>query len=240
VGNIGFSGAARRVDGQLIPYYAVQLGGRVTEGRTRFGTSVGAVPARNVPAFVRDFLTVWQQSSESADFHRFVDNDGKTVAAQLIERHQPAPSSKQNKEFFFDWDAKSAFSLAGRGAGECGAGVFDLIEVDLANARESLEAGRLYGAALSAARALLVTRNLQPKSDRESFDLFQKHFITEDLVDGSLAAVIAAGAKSATAASPADTFAGTPADVTTLVASVRVLYESMDASLRFKPAPTAK
>ena len=32
VGNIGFSGAARRVDGRLIPYYAVQLGGRVTEG----------------------------------------------------------------------------------------------------------------------------------------------------------------------------------------------------------------
>src|ERR1035437_5360447 len=39
VGNIGFSGAARRVDGQLIPYYAVQLGGRVTEGHTRFGTN---------------------------------------------------------------------------------------------------------------------------------------------------------------------------------------------------------
>jgi sulfite reductase (ferredoxin) len=240
VGNVGFSGAARRVDGRLIPYYAVQLGGRVTEGQTRFGTNVGAVPARNVPAFVRDFLTAWQQSSESADFHRFVDNDGKTVASQLIEQHQPAPSSKQNKEFFFDWDATSAFSLAGRGAGECGAGVFDLIEVDLANARESLEAGRLYGAALSAARALLVTRNLQPKSDRESFDLFQKHFIAEGLVDGSLAAVIAAGAQSAMAASPADTFAGSPADVTTLVASVRVLYESMDASLRFKPAPTAK
>jgi sulfite reductase (ferredoxin) len=240
VGNIGFSGAARRVDGRLIPYYAVQLGGRVTEGQTRFGTNVGAIPARNVPAFVRDFLAAWQQSAESADIHRFVDNDGRTVATELVERHQQAPSSKQNKEFFFDWDAQSAFSLAGRGAGECGAGVFDLIEVDLANARESLEAGRLYGAALSAARALLVTRNLQPKSDREVFELFQNHFVAEGLVDAALAEVIRAGSRAASEPDPAKAFAGRGSDVTALVASIRLLYENMDASLRFKPVTPGK
>jgi sulfite reductase (ferredoxin) len=240
VGNIGFSGAARRVDGRLIPYYAVQLGGRVTEGQTRFGTNVGAIPARNAPAFVRDFLAAWQRSAESADFHRFVDNDGRTVATELIERHQQAPSSKQNKEFFFDWDAPSAFSLAGRGAGECGAGVFDLIEVDLANARESLEAGRLYGAALSAARALLVTRNLQPKSDREAFELFQNHFVAEGLVDAALTEVIRAGSRAASEPDPAKAFAGRGPDVTALVASVRLLYENMDASLRFKPVTPGK
>ena len=240
VGNIGFSGAARRVDGRLIPYYAVQLGGRVTEGQTRFGTNVGAIPARNAPAFVRDFLAAWQQSAESADFHRFVENDGRTVATELIERHQQAPSSKQNKEFFFDWDAPSAFSLAGRGAGECGAGVFDLIEVDLANARESLEAGRLYGAALSAARALLVTRNLQPKSDREAFELFQNHFVAEGLVDAALTEVIRAGSRAASEPDPAKAFAGRGPDVTALVASVRLLYENMDASLRFKPVTPGK
>jgi len=240
VGNIGFSGAARRVDGRLIPYYAVQLGGRVTEGQTRFGTNVGAIPARNAPAFVRDFLAAWQQSAESADFHRFVENDGRTVATELIERHQQAPSSKQNKEFFFDWDAPSAFSLAGRGAGECGAGVFDLIEVDLANARESLEAGRLYGAALSAARALLVTRNLQPKSDREAFELFQNHFVAEGLVDTALTEISRAGSRAASEPDPAKAFAGRGPDVTALVASVRLLYENMDASLRFKPVTPGK
>lgn len=240
VGNIGFSGAARRVDGQLIPYYAVQLGGRVTEGHTRFGTNVGAIPARNAPAFVRDFLTAWQQSSESTDFHRFVDNNGKTVASELIERHQQAPTSKQNKEFFFDWDSKSAFSLAGRGAGECSAGVFDLIEVDLANARESLEAGRLYAAALSAVRSLLVTRNLQPKRDQEAFELFQNHFVAERLVDAALAEVVESGSRAASGSDPAKVFAGKGTDVTTLVASVRLLYENMDASLRFKPADPEK
>jgi uncharacterized protein (UPF0332 family) len=118
--------------------------------------------------------------------------------------------------------------------------VFDLIEVDLANARESLEAGRLYGAALSAARALLVTRNLQPKSDREAFDLFQKHFVAEGLVDTTLAEISRAGIRAASEPDPAKTFAGRGPDVTALVASVRLLYENMDASLRFKPVTPGK
>ena len=116
------------------------------------------------------------------------------------------------------------------------AGVFDLIEVDLVNARESLEAGRFYAAAFSACHALLITRGLQPKIERDTFELFQRHFIAEGLVDGALAAVVAEGALAAASPNPAETFAGTPADVTTLVANVRMLYESMDSSLRFKAA----
>ena len=234
VGNIGLAGAARRIDGSMVPYYSVQIGGRMEEEKTRFGSNVGAVPARNAPAFIREFLESWQRSSDASDFHRFVDHDGKEIARELIERFQRSPMFNTDRDFFFDWDARSAFSLAGRGAGECSAGVFDLIEVDLVNARESLEAGRYYAAALSACHALLITRGFQPKIERETFDLFLKHFIGESLVDGALASVAAEGALSAARPDPAGTFAGTPADVTALVANVRVLYESMDSSLRFK------
>ncbi|MEI8037471.1 MAG: hypothetical protein WCJ14_03690 [Verrucomicrobiota bacterium] len=115
-----------------------------------------------------------------------------------------------------------------------GSGVFDLIEVDLANARESQEAGRLYAAALAAARALLVVQRAQPKSDVEVFALFQTHFIAAGLVDGALAPVIAAGARAAAGGHPAEQFAGAPADVAALVAAVRLLHESLDSSLRFK------
>jgi sulfite reductase (ferredoxin) len=236
LGNIGLSGAARRVDGRLVPYYSVQLGGRVTEGETRFGANVGALPARNAPVFVSELLAAWKASEEAADFHRFIDNGGKQIAKELMERHQQAPLFKQDRDFFFDWTAKTAFSLAGRGAGECSAGTFDLIEVDLANARESLEAGRLYAAALSASHALLVTKALRPAQDRETFELFQKHFVAGRLVDGALAAVVAEGARSASVPCPDEAFGGSPADVATLVANVRILYESMDSSLRFKAA----
>jgi len=96
--------------------------------------------------------------------------------------------------------------------------LFDLIEVDLANARESQEAGRFYAAALAAARALLVVQRAQPKNDVETFTLFQNHFIEAGLIDASLAAVIASGARAATAANPAEKFDGLPADVITALA----------------------
>jgi sulfite reductase (ferredoxin) len=207
----------------------------VTEGRTRFGANVGALPARNAPAFIRELLAAWQASGDASDFHRFIDHDGKELARDLIARGQQAPFCKEDGHFFFDWDANSAFSLAGRGAGECSAGVFDLIEVDLANARESLEAGRLYAASFSACHALLVTRSLQPKLERETYELFLRHFVSEGLVDNALATVVAEGMRSASEPNPVGTFAGSPSSVTMLVANVRVLYESMDASLRFKP-----
>jgi sulfite reductase (ferredoxin) len=236
IGNIGFSGAARRVGENPVPFYAVQLGGRVAEGKTRFGTNVGAVPAKNAPAFVRDLLAAWKQSPDAADFHQFMDRDGKKVAGEILSRHQAVPPIASRKEFYYDWDADALFSLAGRGQGECSAGVFDLIEVDLANAREAQEAGRFYEAALSATRALLVVQRAQPKSDVETFALFQKHFIETGLVDAALTPVVAAGARAAATADPAKHFDGAPADVATLVASVRLLHESLDASLRFKTA----
>jgi sulfite reductase (ferredoxin) len=236
IGNIGLSGAARRIDGALVPYYSVQVGGRLAEGATRFGANVGALPARNAPAFISELLAAWQGSGDASDFHAFIDKDGRQIAKELIERHQQTPSFKQDRTFFFDWSANAPFSLAGRGAGECSAGVFDLIEVDLANARESLEAGRLYPAALSACHALLITKSLRPTADRDTFDLFQKHFVADGLVDETLTRVVAEGADAAGTAVPAETFSGTSGDVTTLVANIRVLYESMDTSLRFKPA----
>jgi len=236
IANIGFSGAARRVGENLVPFYAVQLGGRVGEGKTRLGANVGAVPAKNAPAFVRELFTAWKKSPDAGDFHRFVDNDGKKIAGEILKRQQAVPPIASGKEFYYDWDANALFSLAGRGQGECSAGVFDLIEVDLANAREAQEAGRFYSAALSAARALLVVQRAQPKNDQESFALFQKHFIEAGLADAALTAVIAAGSRAAADPNPGDVFGGRPADVAALVAAVRLLYEGLDSSLRFKVA----
>jgi sulfite reductase (ferredoxin) len=236
IANLGLSGAARRVGENLVPYYAVQLGGRLGQGRSRLGTNLGAVPAKNAPAFARELLSAWKNSAHAADFHEFVDDDGVKVATEILGRHQRVPSIASHREFYCDWDANTLFSLAGRGQGECSAGVFDLIEVDLANAREAQEAGRLYAAALAAAHALLIVQHAQPKNDAETFAQFQTHFIKAGLVDASLTAVVAAGARAAAGSEPARAFTAQPADVATLVASVRLLHESLDSSLRFKPA----
>ena len=234
VANLGFSGAARRVGDQLVPFYAVQVGGRLGEARTRFGAHLGALPAKNAPAFVVDLLTAWQRSPAAADFDAFLETGGRELAAQILQRHQAIPPACQ-QEFARDWDSPSPFSLAGRSQGECSAGVFDLIEVDLANAREEQEAGHYYAAALAAARALLVTQRLRPASDADAFLLFHKHFIEAGLADAALSTVVQAGAQAAATENPASTFDAPPGQVAALVAAVRLLYESADASLEIKP-----
>lgn len=123
--------------------------------------------------------------------------------------------------------------MAGRGAGECGAGVFDLIEVDLVSAAEALSGGKYYTAAALAARALLVVRGEQPENDIEAFRLFRKHFIEQGLVETRLEGVIAGGIRSASAPDPETAFDAQAEVVAELVATVKGLYDNMDPSLRF-------
>jgi len=240
VAEIGFAGAARRVGGQLAPHYAVHLGGRVLEGLTRLGLSCGTIPARNVPAFLHDFLDAFLQSPQAPDFHQFVDQTGHNLAQDLVARHRQIPALADREDYYFDWDAAAPFSLAGRGPGECSAGVFDLIELDLAGAREALAEGQYYAAAVLAARSLLVTCGVQPKNDQEAFALFQRHFLAEGLVESRFESLIAAGVRSAASPAPDQAFAGTAQEVADLVKTVRLLYENMDASLRFKPVSAEK
>jgi len=74
------------------------------------------------------------------------------------------------------------FSLAGRGAGECGAGVMDVIKLDIDEAKDALkkapaDSENVYKAIVASARALLVTVGLEPKKDREIFAAFTEHLI---------------------------------------------------------------
>lgn len=240
VAEVGLHGVARREEGQLVPHYAVQLGGRVAEGQTRFGVNCATIPAKNVPAFLQELLRTFLRSSDAPNFHRFLDNGGRRIAENLAARYRHVPPFEADNSFYFDWDADVPFSLAGRGPGECSAGVFDLIEVDLASALEALRAGRLYAATTLAARSLLITQGEQPRSDTEALMLFEKHFVTGGLVDRRLKQLIQACSRCASAPNPERVFEGSLVDVTMLVESVKLLYENMDSSLRFKPALSAK
>ncbi len=230
---IGFFGAARRVAGRLAPHYVVVLGGRVAEGQTRLAERVGTIPARNVPPFLRDFLAVFSESAQCPDFDAFLEAGGREIASALVSEYKDMPDFEQDKNYYFDWGAEQIFSLAGRGPGECSAGVFDLIETDLASASEALDKHRAFEAASLAARALLVTRGEQADDDAEAFALFKKHFVEEGLIDPKLGAVVAAGLRAASAPDPEQAFDGKWDEVAALVAAVKDLYDNMDPSLRF-------
>jgi len=235
VADIGFFGAARRVNGHLVPHYILQLGGRVGEGDTRFAEGKTAVPARNVPALVVDLLRAYRQSPQFPNYGPFLEAGGRDAAARLAAERTSLPPFEKDPASYRDWGSDEAFSLAGRGPGECGAGVFDLIEVDLAGTKEALEAGRLAAAAVLAARALLVTQGQEAEDDAHALRLFTQHFVDAGLVPESLRCVVEQALASVGAPEPERAFEGDAEETRALVDAVKELYDNMDPSLRFSP-----
>jgi len=238
IGNIGLFGAARRVDGRLVPHYVVQLGGKVAEGGTTLAQGKEAIPARNVPTLVAEFLRAFRESPQFPDYGAFLEAEGRTIAERLVARYKHVPSFEEDKNYYFDWGADRLFSLAGRGPGECGAGVFDLIEVDLASARDALREGRFLTATVLAARALLVTQGQEAKDDADALELFGRHFLEEGLVNDSFRGLIGRGRASLARGRGRD-FDADAEEIWALVEAVRELYDNMDESLRFRPAVPA-
>lgn len=237
VAQVGLCGVARRAGARLVPYYVFQLGGRAGEGRTRLAKGKTGLPARNVPAFLTDLFAAFLDSNGHSSFDGFIEAGGRETAEELARRYRDVPGFEEDQNYYCDWGADGFFSLAGRGPGECGAGVFDLIEVDLATAAEALAEGKCFAATVHAARALLVTRGEEPSGVLESLGLFRKLFVAEGLVDGRFADLIDDAVRCASLEDPEAGFRGRAEDARDLVAEVSALYENADSSLRFTAAP---
>jgi sulfite reductase (ferredoxin) len=127
--------------------------------------------------------------------------------------------------------------MVGRGIGECSAGLFDLIEVDLNGARqlrEELRSGALqsedalYAIVLRSARALLITRGIEAPTDVAVFENFARHFIQAGLIDRRFESVIRSARQENTWE-----LNQLEEEVFALLNAVEALYRSMDNSLRF-------
>jgi sulfite reductase (ferredoxin) len=217
-----------------VPQDVVQLGGGVGVGRTRLARGVEAVPARNVPALIAELLTAFVRSPHFPDFASFADTEGSQLERTLVSKHQAVPDFNEHKEYYIDWDANELFSLAGRGPGECGAGVFDLIEVDLESAREAVKDGRFLEATILAARALLVTRGEQANNETEALELFSRLFLAEGLIEPSYGVLI--GIAKAAVKMPSASAVLELGEVAKFLERIEKLYADMGTSLRFKPA----
>ncbi len=236
VADIGLFGAARRLGGDLVPHYQLRLGGGVGVGRARLAAGRWILPARRVPQVVQGLLEAFAAFGPQRGFAEFCSTAAPQVADGLVLALAPEPEAA----LACDWGSSEPFSLAGRGPGECGAGVIDLIDVDLESAAEALAAGRWLESAELAARALLVTRGEEPEDGGQSLELFRRHFVGTGLVGADRAACLlrameASGGRRALL---------DRTDAELLLETVRALYEGMDARLEFRPvaasAPVAE
>jgi sulfite reductase (ferredoxin) len=240
IGTIGLFGAAQRVGERMVPAYRVLLGARRGEGRVRLGLAAGAVPARALPAFLASLLQDFQDGRKSGEaFADYFDRRGLTHFQSVLQGHTAAPRYEEDPEFYRDWGRDEDFSLAGRGQGECGAGVFEVIAEDLSAAAKALDEAQkaadpgpaLYGGLLAAARALLITRGIDSQDPGVVMKSFETHFVESKLVDDSFRGLLA-GAQ-AYRAGGLTALTGRRDEIRRLLDRVELLYSTMDAELRF-------
>ncbi len=198
VADLGFFGKAGRVDGRLYPAYNIVAGAVVSGSKTSLAEKLGEISARDLPEFLTDFLkTYLDKAAKYKNFREYILCEGKSDVESISEKYKNIPLFQEDKNYYYDWGAEKEFSLEGRGAGECSAGLFDLIEVDLKNInrlKKELEDIKpednikrqelLKLMVFFASRMLLITRGVEPKTDVEVYHSFREHFIKTNLVSG--------------------------------------------------------
>jgi sulfite reductase (ferredoxin) len=221
---------------------------------------VGFVPARSVPRVVKEFLGVYLEKSPPREsFHTYLEKSGFEDMKRIVLVNSALPAYEEDRAFYRDWGATEDFSLAGLGPGECGAGVFDMIETDLKDARTHLESARellegktgnpssdLFKALAFTTKALLITRGVEPTSEPEAIKEFEKNFADKGYVPEKFRGLEMRGELFRSGHLNEEGLRQGLGLVEELLKTVNRLYESMDDTMIFaeleeeKKAPEAE
>jgi sulfite reductase beta subunit-like hemoprotein len=117
IADIGFYGNVRKIGDQQAPYYQLLLGGKVNSDGVQFGRQILSVPARPIPAIVRELLAFYQQDRRPREsFQSWV---ARTPDSAIVDRLHPLVDvTNDTEDIFFDWGDTETFSLK-LGRGEC-------------------------------------------------------------------------------------------------------------------------
>ena len=229
IASIGLQGKAKRVNGKLMPCYDVLVGAKTVEGDAHLGKSIGTVPAKKIPELLAEAFDAGEIKEEKLK--------------NLVGKYSEFSSEQFPDDYYYDYGSNEPFSLAGRGPGECGAGVTDVIKVDIDEAKGALKSEpanseNIYKAIIAAVRALMVTFGLEPKKDREIFAAFTRGLIepgwvkpqTQQLLDDAIDWRMG----------DRESIEDLSSQAGDLTRRVEELYLSLDANLKFKIEPVDK
>jgi sulfite reductase (ferredoxin) len=224
----------------MYPAYNV-VAGAVVGTDAKFAEPLGMVSAFDLPRFTVDVLSAFTgKAGKYPSFGNYVRAEGKEDIRAILSEYKTIPSFQKDKNYYFDWGSDQVFSLASRGMGECSAGLFDMIDMDLSIIRESLKKiekstgeeeinPSLYKILFSSSRMLLITRGEEPKNEKEVFDAFINSFITAQLISEDYRNIVETGRDH-----KGYDFSQQKGIIIDLAESVIHLYDSMDDSMQFK------
>lgn len=195
-GDLGFSGRVGRMGDDPYPAYTIWL---PVKGKHEIDLQQGYIAAKKIPAFVEDYLRdVIAEQANYADYYDYVAKRGVNIVKDLIAKYKEVAPYSEEPDTFFDFGDDEKFSLIKYGKAECSAGLFDIIEIDQDTIREKrkeveqlLSDGKqntgkieklLHDIVFSENRMLLVTRGLDPRTDEDVYNGFEKEFIAAGII----------------------------------------------------------
>ena len=240
-GDLGFSGRVGRVGDDPYPAYTIWL---PVKGKHEIDLQQGYIAAKKIPAFVEDYLRdVIAEQTNYADYYEYVAKRGVNIVKELIAKYKEIAPYSEEPDTFFDFGDDEKFSLIKYGKAECSAGLFDIIEIDQDTIREKrkeveqlLSEGKqdtakieklLHDIVFSENRMLLVTRGLDPRTDDDVYNGFEKEFIAAGIIPQKFKILTnkARSNESLMAEKPL---------IDELADLLNDLYQNMDDSLQFK------
>lgn len=207
-GDLGFSGRVGRVGDDPYPAYTIWL---PVKGKHEIDLQQGYIAAKKIPAFVEDYLRdVIAEQANYADYYDYVAKRGVNIVKDLIAKYKEVAPYAEEPDTFFDFGDDEKFSLIKYGKAECSAGLFDIIEIDQDTIREKRKEVELlmgniplgvtadlqsdgkqatskiekllHDIVFSENRMLLVTRGLDPRTDEDVYNGFEKEFIAAGII----------------------------------------------------------
>ena len=252
-GDLGFSGRVGRVGDDPYPAYTIWL---PVKGKHEIDLQQGYIAAKKIPAFVEDYLRdVIAEQANYADYYDYVAKRGVNIVKELIAKYKEIAPYSEEPDTFFDFGDDEKFSLIKYGKAECSAGLFDIIEIDQDTIREKRKEVELlmrntpqgvpadlqsdgkqetskiekllHDIVFSENRMLLVTRGLDPRTDEDVYQGFEKEFIAAGIIPQKFKVLTdkARNNESLIAEKPL---------IDELAALLNDLYQNMDDSLQFK------
>lgn len=252
-GDLGFSGRVGRVGDDPYPAYTIWL---PVKGKHEIDLQQGYIAAKKIPAFVEDYLRdVIAEQANYADYYDYVAKRGVNIVKDLIAKYKEIAPYSEEPDTFFDFGDDEKFSLIKYGKAECSAGLFDIIEIDQDTIREKRKEVELlmgntpqgvpadlqsdgkqatskiekllHDIVFSENRMLLVTRGLDPRTDEDVYNGFEKEFIAAGIIPQKFKVLTdkARNNESLIAEKPL---------IDELADLLNDLYQNMDDSLQFK------
>ncbi|MBA3704518.1 MAG: HEPN domain-containing protein [Bacteroidetes bacterium] len=187
---IGFHGSSFKNGTAVVPALQLLLGGGVVgNGDGRISDKVIKIPSKRAPAVLRSLLDDFQKNTvEGEYFNTYYDKKGKDYFYQLLKPH--ADNSTLLPEEYIDWGQTEKFKTE-IGVGECAGVMIDLVATLIFEADEKFEwaenafAEKMFGdsiyhsyaTSISAAKALLLGKNVPTNTHHGIIGDFDKHFI---------------------------------------------------------------